>query len=234
MKKTQLLFEQVSAKILTELKALADERTNEDVRDVVITVPANFNTKQKSATMNAAKIANLNVMRMINDPTAAAIAGKFDQTAEESDTILVFDLGGGTFDVTLLCVSESVYDVLATCGDMRLGGRDFDQVLFEIIRERVKAEMKTREGKVETKGHDPLMLVNTKNRLQKECEKVKKDLTANLEAQVILPDFIKDHEIYEDLSIDLTITRAEFEERSMHIFDKIRGPLEECLATADM
>ena len=184
--------------------------------------------------MNAAKIANLNVMRMINEPTAAAIAGKFDQEAEESDTILVFDLGGGTFDVTLLCVSESVYDVLATHGDMRLGGRDFDQVLFNITTEKVKEELKIREGKVETQGLHPLDENHIKNRLQKECERIKKELSGSFEAEVLLEEFVKDHEIYEDMSLNVTITRAEFEEKSSHIFEKIKGPLEECLSTADM
>ena len=232
MEKQQIYFEQVSARILTELKSVADERTRADVTDVVITVPANFNPKQKEATMSAAKIAKLNVMKMIPEPTAAAIAGKFKQTAEVGDTIFVIDIGGGTSDMSLLRISESGYDVLSTCGDMRLGGRDFDQVLVDIIKEKIKDELIIRDGIGEIQSLDPFDERNIKNCLQHACEKAKIELSVNFEADVILPFIIKNHEIYKDFSIELQVMRHEFEEGAAYIFEQMIEPLEKCLEVA--
>lgn len=158
--------EEVSSHVLGYLKGIAEKRCGQAVRKAVITVPAYFNNSQKEATEQAAKIAGLDVMRLINEPTAAAMAAGFHEN-EEMENVLVFDFGGGTFDISIICASEGVLDVQATRGDMNLGGRDVDEKLVDFC---IKAFQ-------EATGIDISGDPKARTRLMKECERAKISLS---------------------------------------------------------
>lgn len=215
---TKVTPEEISSKVLMYMKKIAERRVGKPVDTAVITVPAYFNIQQKEATANAAKIAGLNVLRLINEPTAAAMAAKFHQT-EDMQNLLVFDFGGGTLDISILCCSEGILDVQSTKGDMKLGGRDLDNRLLDYCLE----EFKDQYGiDLATDGDS-----NAKANLRKECEKAKILLSSDFEA-VVRVDKIKDGK---DLVV--TISRDTLEERCEDLLgDRLLEPLEGALEDA--
>src|SRR2546429_3541081 len=189
--------EQISAFILQDLKKTAEDYLGEKVTDAVITVPAYFNDAQRQATKNAGEIAGLKVMRVLPEPTAAALAYGLDK--KKNEKILVYDLGGGTFDVSVLDVAEGVFEVLSINGNTHLGGDDFDEVLINYVAE----EFRRQEG-IDLRK-DPMAL----QRLKEGCEKAKIELSGAMETTINLPFITADQSGPKHLQ--MTITRAKFE-----------------------
>lgn len=213
--------QEISAIILQHLKSYAEDYLGEKVTKAVITVPAYFNDAERQATKDAGRIAGLEVERIINEPTAAALAYGLDKT-EEDQTILVFDLGGGTFDVSILELGDGVFEVKATAGDNRLGGDDFDQVIIDYLVSEFKKEH----------GIDLSKDKMAMQRLKDAAEKAKKDLSGITSAQISLP-FITAGEAG-PLHLDMTLTRAKFEELSAHLVEKTMGPTRQALQDAGL
>jgi len=211
--------EQISAMILSKMKADAEKYLGEPVTDAVITVPAYFNDAQRQATKDAGKIAGLNVKRIINEPTAAALAYGLDKGGKEQK-VLVFDLGGGTFDVSLLDLSDGVVEVLATNGDNHLGGDDWDQKLIDWCADRFK-----RENGIDLRT-DPMAL----QRLKEACENAKKELSSAQQTDINLPFITADSTGPKHLNY--TITRAEFERITRDLLDRCKVPVTKALADA--
>ncbi len=203
--------QEVSAIILQYLKSYAEEYLGEKVTKAVITVPAYFNDAERQATKDAGQIAGLEVERIINEPTAAALAYGLDKT-EEDQTILVFDLGGGTFDVSIMELGDGVFEVKSTAGDNRLGGDDFDQVIIDYLVEAFKKE----------NGIDLSKDKMAVQRLKDAAEKAKKDLSGVTSTQISLP-FITAGEAG-PLHLDVTMTRAKFDELSTGLVERTMGP----------
>src|SRR6202522_738075 len=212
--------EEISAMILRKLKEDAEKYLGEKVTSAVITVPAYFNDSQRQSTKNAGAIAGLEVLRIINEPTAAALAYGIDKKKDE--TILVFDLGGGTFDVSILEVGDGVFEVKSTSGDTHLGGDDFDHVLVDWIAD----EFKRNEG-IDLRK-DPQAL----QRLTEAAEKAKIELSAVTEASISLP-FITANETGPK-HLDMRLTRAKFNELTRHLVERCRGPVEQALKDAKL
>ncbi|WP_108669595.1 molecular chaperone DnaK [Peribacillus acanthi] len=213
--------QEVSAIILQHLKAYAEEYLGEKVTKAVITVPAYFNDAERQATKDAGQIAGLEVERIINEPTAAALAYGLDKT-DEDQTILVFDLGGGTFDVSILELGDGVFEVKSTSGDNRLGGDDFDQVIIDYLVEQFKKENGIDLSK------DKMAL----QRLKDAAEKAKKDLSGVTTTQISLP-FITAGEAG-PLHLDLSLSRAKFEEISAGLVERTMGPTRQALKDAGL
>ncbi|MBD8069206.1 molecular chaperone DnaK [Bacillus sp. PS06] len=213
--------QELSAAILQYLKSYAEEYLGEKVEKAVITVPAYFNDAERQATKDAGKIAGLEVERIINEPTAAALAYGLDKT-EEDQTILVYDLGGGTFDVSILELGDGVFEVKSTAGDNRLGGDDFDQVIIDYLVEQFKKENGIDLSK------DKMAL----QRLKDAAEKAKKDLSGVTSTQVSLP-FITAGEAG-PLHLEVTLTRAKFDELSAHLVERTMGPTRQALKDAGL
>ncbi|WP_141431472.1 molecular chaperone DnaK [Bacillus sp. 03113] len=213
--------QEVSAIILQYLKSYAEEYLGEPVTKAVITVPAYFNDAERQATKDAGKIAGLEVERIINEPTAAALAYGLDKM-EEDHTILVYDLGGGTFDVSILELGDGVFEVKATAGDNRLGGDDFDQVVIDHLVNEFKKENGIDLSK------DKMAL----QRLKDAAEKAKKDLSGVASTQISLP-FITAGEAG-PLHLELTLTRAKFEELSSSLVERTMGPTRQALRDAGL
>ena len=211
---------EISAKILRKLKESAEAYLGHKVNKAVITVPAYFNDAQRQATKDAGQIAGLEVARIINEPTAAALAYGLDKKGEEK--IVVFDLGGGTFDVSVLEVAEGVFRVISTNGDTHLGGDDFDQVLINYVADTFK-----REQGIDLRN-DPMAL----QRLQEACEKAKKELSSAQSTDINLPFITADASGPKHLQMN--ITRAQFEKLVDPLIERTRGPLEKALADARM
>jgi molecular chaperone DnaK len=211
--------EQISAMILSKMKADAEKYLGEPVTDAVITVPAYFNDAQRQATKDAGKIAGLNVKRIVNEPTAAALAYGLDKGGKEQK-VLVFDLGGGTFDVSLLDLSDGVVEVLATNGDNHLGGDDWDQKLIDWCADRFK-----RENGIDLRT-DPMAL----QRLKEACENAKKELSSAQQTDINLPFITADSTGPKHLNY--TITRAEFERITRDLLDRCKVPVTKALADA--
>lgn len=211
--------QEVSSMILQKLRADAESYLGEPVNQAVITVPAYFTDAQRQATKDAGRIAGLEVLRIINEPTAAALAYGMDK-AEGDQTILVFDFGGGTFDVSILELGEGVFEVKATSGNNFLGGDDVDKVVMDWI----VAEFKKMEGIDLSK--DP----NAMQRLKEAAEKAKIELSSTTTANINLPFITATQEGPKHL--DLTLTRARFEELAADIFDKLIGPTKQAMADA--
>src|SRR6187402_3375956 len=210
---------EISAMILQKLKADAEAYLGESVDDAVITVPAYFNNAQREATKDAGKIAGLNVLRIINEPTAAALAYGLDKEGAEH-TILVFDLGGGTFDVSVLELGEGVYHVKATNGDNHLGGDNFDKAIVDWMI----AEFKRDQG-IDL-GQDPMAL----QRLYEAAEKAKIELSSTMTTQINLPFVTATPEGPKHL--DLQLTRAKLDELSAELLERTVGPTKQVLADA--
>ncbi|QHC04825.1 molecular chaperone DnaK [Anoxybacillus sp. PDR2] len=213
--------QEISAIILQYLKSYAEAYLGESVTRAVITVPAYFNDAQRQATKDAGRIAGLEVERIINEPTAAALAYGLDKM-EEDQTILVYDLGGGTFDVSILELGDGVFEVKATAGDNHLGGDDFDQVIIDYLVEQFKKEHGVDLGK------DKMAL----QRLKDAAEKAKKDLSGVTQTQISLP-FISANETG-PLHLEMTLTRAKFEELSAHLVERTMGPVRQALKDAGL
>jgi molecular chaperone DnaK len=213
--------QEISAIILQNLKAYAEEYLGEKVTKAVITVPAYFNDAERQATKDAGRIAGLEVERIINEPTAAALAYGLDKQDEEQK-ILVYDLGGGTFDVSVLELADGTFEVIATAGDNRLGGDDFDQVIIDYL----VAEFKKENG-IDL-SQDKMAL----QRLKDAAEKAKKDLSGVTSTQVSLP-FISAGPTG-PLHLELTLTRAKFEELSAHLVERTLEPTRRALRDAGL
>lgn len=213
--------QELSAMILQYMKSYAEDYLGESVDKAVITVPAYFNDAERQATKDAGKIAGLEVERIINEPTAAALAYGLDKM-DEDQTILVYDLGGGTFDVSILELGDGVFDVLATSGDNKLGGDDFDQVIIDYL----VAEFKKENGIDLSKDKMALQ------RLKDAAEKAKKDLSGVASTQISLP-FITAGEAG-PLHMEITMSRAKFEELSADLVERTMGPTRQALKDANL
>jgi Hsp70 protein. len=205
---------------LQYLKSYAEDYLGEPVKKAVITVPAYFNDAQRQATKDAGRIAGLEVERIINEPTAAALAYGLDK--EDDQTILVFDLGGGTFDVSILELGDGVFEVKATAGDNHLGGDDFDHAIMDYLIEEFKKEHGVDLSK------DKMAL----QRLKDAAEKAKKDLSGVTSTQISLP-FITANESG-PLHLETTLTRAKFEELTAHLVERTLGPTRQALKDAGL
>lgn len=210
--------QEISAMILQKLKADAEAYLGEKITKAVITVPAYFNDAQRQATKDAGKIAGLEVMRIINEPTASALAYGIDK--EEDVTVLVYDLGGGTFDVSILTLGDGVFEVQATAGDNHLGGDDFDQRILDYLVE----EFKKKEG-IDLKNDAMAM-----QRLRDAAENAKKELSTVQKTNINLPYITTDSSGPKFLDIDLT--RAKFEQLIEDLVDKTIGPVKQALDDA--
>ena len=214
--------QEISAMVLQNLKATAESYLGSKVTKAVITVPAYFNDAQRQATKDAGKIAGLEVMRIINEPTAAALAYGIDKT-EKEQTILVFDLGGGTFDVSILSLADGTFEVLSTNGDTYLGGDDFDTKIMNWLAE---------EFKKENMGIDLLKDNMAKQRLKDAAEKAKKDLSGITSVQISLP-FIS-MGVAGPLHLEKTLTRAKFNELTKDLVDRTMVPVRNALRDAGL
>lgn len=213
--------QEISAMILQYLKGFAEEYLGEKVDKAVITVPAYFNDAQRQATKDAGKIAGLEVERIVNEPTAAALAYGLDKTDKE-EKILVFDLGGGTFDVSILELGDGVFDVLSTSGDNNLGGDDFDNKIIDYM----VAEFKKENG-IDL-GQDKMAL----QRLKDAAEKAKKDLSGVTSTQISLP-FITAGDAG-PLHLEMNLTRAKFDELTADLVERTKIPVRQALKDADL
>ncbi|RKQ88604.1 molecular chaperone DnaK [Brockia lithotrophica] len=212
--------QEISAMILMKLKADAEAYLGEPVTQAVITVPAYFSDAQRQATKDAGRIAGLEVLRIINEPTAAALAYGLDK--EEEQTILVYDLGGGTFDVSILEIGDGVIEVKATAGNNRLGGDDFDQAIVDYLI----AEFRRDTG-IDL-SQDRMAL----QRLREAAEKAKKELSTSLSTTISLPFIAADATGPKHL--EMTLTRAKFEELTRHLVEKTLGPVRQALEDAKL
>ena len=213
--------QEISAMILQNLKATAESYLGEKVTKAVITVPAYFNDAQRQATKDAGKIAGLEVERIINEPTAAALAYGLDKT-DIDQKVLVFDLGGGTFDVSILELGDGVFEVLSTSGDNLLGGDDFDQAIIDYLVEEFKKEQ----------GIDLSKDKMAMQRLKDAAEKAKKDLSGVTSTQISLP-FISAGESG-PVHLENTLTRAKFDELTRHLVEKTLVPTRQALKDAGL
>ena len=211
---------EISAKTLRKLKESAEAYLGHKVNKAVITVPAYFNDAQRQATKDAGQIAGLEVARIINEPTAAALAYGLDR--KTSEKIVVFDLGGGTFDVSILEVAEGVFRVISTNGDTHLGGDDFDEELINYVASEFQ-----RENGIDLRK-DTMAL----QRLQEACEKAKKELSVAQQTDINLPFITADANGPKHLQ--MTITRAKFEQLVDHLIERCRGPVERAMSDANL
>ena len=214
--------QEISAMILQYMKKYAEGYLGEPVTKAVITVPAYFNDAQRQATKDAGKIAGLEVERIINEPTAAALAFGIDKTDKEQK-VLVFDLGGGTFDVSILDLADGTFEVLATAGDNKLGGDDFDNVLVDWMAEEFKKE----HHGIDLKA-DRMAL----QRLKEAAEKAKKDLSSMVQTHISLPFVSADES--GPLHLDMDLTRANFDKMTKHLVDRTVGPVRQALKDAGL
>ena len=214
--------QEISAMILQYMKKYAEGYLGEPVTKAVITVPAYFNDAQRQATKDAGKIAGLEVERIINEPTAAALAFGIDKTDKEQK-VLVFDLGGGTFDVSILDLADGTFEVLATAGDNHLGGDDFDAVIVNWMVEQFKNEHH---------GIDLSKDRMSMQRLKEAAEKAKKDLSSMVSTHISLPFISADES--GPLHFDADLSRANFDKMTKHLVDRTVGPVRQALKDADL
>ena len=213
--------QEISAMILQYLKSYAEEYLGEKVTEAVITVPAYFNDAQRQATKDAGKIAGLDVKRIINEPTAAALTYGIDKTDKEQK-VLVYDLGGGTFDVSILDLADGTFEVLSTNGDTHLGGDDFDNVVVDYIVDQFK-----KDNGVDLKADKMAM-----QRVKEAAEKAKKDLSATMQTQISLPFLSMG--AAGPLHFESTLTRAKFDQMTKYLVDKTIVPIENALRDANL
>ncbi|XP_004292168.1 PREDICTED: heat shock cognate 70 kDa protein-like [Fragaria vesca subsp. vesca] len=214
--KKQFAPEEISSMILTKMREIAEAYLGSKVKNAVITVPAYFSDSQRQATKNAGLIAGLNVMRIINEPTAAAIAYGLDKKAKRN--VMIYDLGGGTLDVSVLTLGDGVFEVKATAGDTHLGGEDLDNKMVSYCVEQFK-----RKHKLDVSGNSRALM-----RLRSACEKAKRRLsfTSSIDIEVDCLD--------QGIDFSATITRAKFEQLNMDFFKKCMEPVHKCLSDAGM
>jgi len=211
-KQKQLSPEEVSSMILVKMKEIAENYLGQEVKYAVITVPAYFNDAQRQATKDAGTISGLEVLRIINEPSAAAIAYGLDKKQGEKN-VIVFDLGGGTFDVSLLTIDNGVFEVIATAGDTHLGGEDFDQRLAEHFAKIIK-----KKHNVDIKQD-----MRALQKLKSEVEKAKRDLSSVLQVKVTIEGLV------DGVDFEETLTRARFEELCSDLFKKTIQPVQQVL-----
>ncbi|CCH60838.1 hypothetical protein TBLA_0D03380 [Henningerozyma blattae CBS 6284] len=204
--------EEVSGMILGKMKQIAEDYLGKKVTHAVVTVPAYFNDAQRQATKDAGTIAGLNVLRIVNEPTAAAIAYGLDKTDDEHQ-IIVYDLGGGTFDVSLLSIENGVFEVQATAGDTHLGGEDFD---YKIVRQLIKT-FKKKHG-IDVSDNNKALA-----KLKREAEKAKRALSSQMSTRIEIDSFV------DGIDLSETLTRAKFEELNLDLFKKTLKPVEKVL-----
>jgi len=207
--------EEISSMVLTKMKDIAEAYLGKEVRNAVVTVPAYFNDSQRQATKDAGSISGLNVLRIINEPTAAAIAYGLDKKGDEKN-VLIFDLGGGTFDVSLLTIEEGIFEVKATAGDTHLGGEDFDNRMVDYFLTDFKRK------------HKKDMSSNNRSlrRLRTACERAKRTLSSSTQAHIEIDS------LFDGIDFNATITRARFEDLNMDYFKKCMEPCEKVLRDA--
>jgi L1 cell adhesion molecule like protein len=206
--------EEISSMVLAKMKETAEAFLGGEVKNAVITVPAYFNDSQRQATKDAGSIAGLNVLRIINEPTAASLAYGLDKSKEAGErNVLIFDLGGGTFDVSLLTIEDGIFEVKATAGDTHLGGEDFDNRMVDHCMDEFKRKHRKDLSKSE----------RAKRRLRTACERAKRTLSSSTQA------FIEIDSLFEGVDYSTTISRARFEEMNMDFFRKTMQPVERVL-----
>jgi len=207
--------EEISSMVLQKMKEVAEAYLGKEVKNAVVTVPAYFNDSQRQATKDAGSISGLNVLRIINEPTAAAIAYGLDKKGDEKN-VLIFDLGGGTFDVSLLTIEEGIFEVKATAGDTHLGGEDFDNRMVDYFLQ----DFKRRHRKDMSKNQRSL------RRLRTACERAKRTLSSSTQAHIEIDS------LFDGIDFNSTITRARFEDLCMDYFKKCMDPCEKVLRDA--
>ncbi|KAE9601715.1 Heat shock 70 kDa protein [Lupinus albus] len=210
--------EEISSMVLTKMREIAEAFLGQPVKNAVVTVPAYFNDSQRQATKDAGAISGLNVLRIINEPTAAAIAYGLDKKASRKgeQNVLIFDLGGGTFDVSILTIEEGIFEVKATAGDTHLGGEDFDNRMVNHFVSEFK-----RKNKKDISGNARAL-----RRLRTACERAKRTLSSTAQTTIEIDS------LFEGIDFYATITRARFEEMNMDLFRKCMEPVEKCLRDA--
>merc|ERR1711937_333410 len=206
--------EEVSSMILTKMKETAEAYLGGKVNDAVITVPAYFNDSQRQATKDAGAICGLNVLRIINEPTAAAIAYGLDKKASGERNVLIYDMGGGTFDVSLLTIEDGIFEVKATAGDTHLGGEDFDNRLVDFC---------VQDFKRKNRGKDMMENQRALRRLRTQCERAKRTLSSSTQATIEIDS------LFDGIDFTCTISRARFEEMNMDYFRNSMGPVEKAM-----
>merc|ERR1712125_289350 len=207
--------EEISSMVLGKMKEIAEAYLGKEVKNAVVTVPAYFNDSQRQATKDAGSISGLNVLRIINEPTAAAIAYGLDKKEEEKN-VLIFDLGGGTFDVSLLTIEEGIFEVKSTAGDTHLGGEDFDNRMVDYFLQ----DFKRRHRKDMSKNQRSL------RRLRTACERAKRTLSSSTQAHIEIDS------LFDGIDYNATITRARFEDLCLDQFKKCMDPVEKVLRDA--
>ncbi|CAR25906.1 hypothetical protein ZYGR_0A04790 [Zygosaccharomyces rouxii] len=209
--------EEISGMVLSKMKQIAEDYLGKKVTHAVVTVPAYFNDAQRQATKDAGTIAGLNVLRIVNEPTAAAIAYGLDKSSDEHQ-IIVYDLGGGTFDVSLLSIENGVFEVQATAGDTHLGGEDFD---YKIVRQLIK-QFKKKHG-IDVSDNNKALA-----KLKREAEKAKRALSSQMSTRIEIDSFV------DGIDLSETLTRAKFEELNLDLFKKTLKPVEKVLEDAGL
>ncbi|GLJ09711.1 hypothetical protein SUGI_0114590 [Cryptomeria japonica] len=209
--------EEISSMVLMKMKTAAEQYLKCDVKNAVITVPAYFSDSQRKTTKDAGRIAGLNVMRIINEPTAAAITYGFSEAKEENKNILVFDLGGGTFDVSIVAVKRGKFDVKAVAGDAHLGGEDFDNRMLSYCAQKFN------KYKTEVSANAKAI-----RRLRSECERAKRSLSSRVETVIDIDSLYEGHDFF------LNIRRAKFEELNIDLFEKCMKIMKKCLEDAQL
>jgi len=212
--KQQFFAEEISAMVLVKMKETAESHLGSEVKNAVVTVPAYFNDGQRNATKDAGRISGLNVMRIINEPTAAAIAYGLGKKDAGEMNVLIFDLGGGTFDVSLLTIDNGIFEVKATAGDTHLGGEDFDDTMVHHFLKEFK-----RKHRKDMSGNARAL-----RRLRSACERAKRTLSSAPQA------FIEIDALFEGIDFNSTLARAKFEEMNMALFQKTMQPVAQVIA----
>lgn len=215
---SEFYAEEISAMVLTKMKEIAESYLGQEVKDAVITVPAYFGDAQRQATKDAGMIAGLNVLRIINEPTAAAIAYGMDNKSSQEKHVLIFDCGGGTHDVTLLSIEDGIFEVKATAGDSHLGGEDFDNNLVKHFTQEFKRKFK------KDISDNPRAI----RRLRTACERVKRNLSSSTQTTLEIDS------LYDGTDFMSSITRARFEELCADVFKRTMDPVEKVLLDAKM